>query len=299
MKKSFLVFFFFSISLNFFAQTSASASGIAVQGIARDANNTALSDKTITFKFTLYYKDPSEKTIFTENTSITTDAFGVFSHVMNVDPSTNANFSNYSVYLKIEDLTSTGTLISDELFKHVPYAISANNGVPTGSIMPYVGTVAPEGWVICDGRSLTTINGSANLRTLLGGNYAPNLGGMFLRGTGGSGDHVGPTLGQTQEDSNKEHKHNFGTLSAESKDLDGNFANSPNYAWGKGRFSLQDNSNGGFGPYNVAINGGGNTDYLVTNSKGKHEHTIKGATADSGSKETRPVNYGVNYIIKL
>ena len=118
MKKSFLVFFFFSISLNFFAQTSASASGIAVQGIARDANNTALSDKTITFKFTLYYKDPSEKTIFTENTSITTDAFGVFSHVMNVDPSTNANFSNYSVYLKIEDLTSTGTLISDELFKY-------------------------------------------------------------------------------------------------------------------------------------------------------------------------------------
>jgi hypothetical protein len=299
MKKSFLVFFFFSISLNFFAQSSASASGIAVQGIARDNNNTALSDATITFEFTLYYKDNGvTKEVFNKNIALTTDFFGVFSYILDVDPGTNANFSNNSIFLKIEDVTA-GIIISDELFKHVPYAISANNGVPTGSIMPYVGSEAPEGWVICDGRSLTTINGSANLRTLLGGNYAPNLGGMFLRGTGGSGDHVGPTLGQTQEDSNKEHKHNFGTLSAESKDLDGNFANSPNYAWGKGRFSLQDNSNGGFGPYNVAINGGGNTDYLVTNSKGKHEHTIKGATADSGSKETRPVNYGVNYIIKL
>jgi microcystin-dependent protein len=294
MKKSFLVFFFFSISLNFFAQTSASASGIAVQGIARDANNTALSDKTITFKFNLYYKDPSEKTIFTENTSITTDAFGVFSHVMNVDPSTNANFSNYSVYLKIEDLTSTGTLISDELFKHVPYAISANNGVPTGSIMPYVGTVAPEGWVICDGRSLTTINGSDELIKLVGTNV-PNLGGMFLRGAGQSvygANSTGPSLKQFQSDAYEKHLHGKGSLSTSTKDL-GNLPNSSKF-WSEEDIRTNTDT-GAFGPYEAVTTKG-----VIVNTSGIHNHTINGSTSNAGSvSETRPVNYGVNYIIKL
>jgi len=37
----------------------------------------------------------------------------------------------------------------------VPYAIKSLHGVPVGSVMPYFGNSEPEGWLFCDGRSLT------------------------------------------------------------------------------------------------------------------------------------------------
>ena len=37
----------------------------------------------------------------------------------------------------------------------------------------------------------------------------------------------------------------------------------------------------------------------TTASAGNHTHTVKGNSNTTGGAETRPVNYGVNYIIKL
>ena len=98
------------------------------------------------------------------------------------------------------------------LLKHVPYAIAANNGVPSGSIMPFIGTQAPAGWVLCDGAPLPTDGSADYLIALLGSNNAPNLQGMFLRGTGTSpvNNQAGPALMATQEDQNKEHDHDSG-----------------------------------------------------------------------------------------
>lgn len=288
---SFLMLFIIATN---YAQSSASISGIAVQGIARDNNNTALADETITFKFTLYYNDPGPINVFVENTPLTTDAFGVFSYILDVDPSTNANFSNNSIFLKIEDVTS-GTIISDEVFKHVPYAISANNGVPTGSIIPYIGTDAPEGWVLCDGRSLTTIDGSDELQLLVGAN-TPNLQGMFLRGAGGSGDHIGPDLKQAQDDAIKTHNPTI---------TDPGHAHSINDPGHQHNLLRTSSSGWGDAAYYGDSDGGG---AYTTSTR-----TITGATTDitinpsatsitaeyTGATETRPINYGVNYIIKL
>lgn len=284
---SFLMLFIIATN---YAQSSASISGIAVQGIARDNNNTALADETITFKFTLYYNDPGPINVFVENTPLTTDAFGVFSYILDVDPSTNANFSNNSIFLKIEDVTS-GTIISDEVFKHVPYAISANNGVPTGSIIPYIGTDAPEGWVLCDGRSLTTIDGSDELQLLVGAN-TPNLQGMFLRGTGTSpvNSQAGPALKDTQQDAIKSHT----PAITDPGHIHG--ITDPGHTHTVPRSSSD--SNGTRFDYGDTDSGTVNTGNSGTNIS-INENTTGITASYTGASETRPVNYGVNYIIKL
>ena len=291
-KLLFLSILMLLISVTNYAQTSASTSGIAVQGIARDDNNSAMANETITFNFKIYYKNPAEEVVFSVSESLTTDAFGVFSYILDVDPTTMSSFANHILFLKIE---ASGQLISDESFKHVPYAVSANNGVPTGSIMPYIGTTAPSGWVLCNGQSLTTVNGSGNLIALLGGNNVPDLQGMFLRGTGESpvNNQDGPNLMDTQGDENKAHTHGPGDLET---DTEGDH-NHTNGDYDRILKVTGFETSGGQGTSSNEVD--------VINSgtlqpSGAHEHMItSGETASSGGSETRPVNYGVNYIIKL
>lgn len=275
-------------SITFYGQTSVSQAGIAVQGIARDANNTAIANQAIGMKFTIYYLDGSNSpvTIFTEVVTLNTDAFGVFSHVIDPGSTNNSIISNRQAFLKIEKGAET---ISNERLRHVPYAISANNGVPTGAIMPYLGTTAPEGWVLCDGNPLPS---SAVDLIALVGNNAPDLRGMFLRGTGTSAvnGQDGPALKTTQSDTLKAHVHSSGSLQATSgnhkhstdlgmdwTDADGDDGNDKRYG--------ENNSDG--------------TKRIETNDGGAHTHPISGTTGSLGGSETRPVNYGVNYIIKL
>ncbi|RZS92453.1 phage tail protein [Aquimarina brevivitae] len=293
MKHTLLISFlftFFIISTGI-AQSSANASGIAIQGIARNDNNTALINSAVNLTFQLYYLNASnlEETVYSETLSLTTDAFGVFSHVIDPGSVNNAIIANNQVYLRI---TEGSTVISNEKLKHVPYAISANNGVPTGSIMPFIGTTAPEGWVLCNGQSLTSVPGAANLIILLGSNNAPNLQGMFLRGTGTSpvNNEAGPSLMATQDDAFESHNH--------PNDLsivnDGNHTHDSSF--GTQRFDNDDNDGPGDG---YVRPGNGTENIVVTSQDGSHSHNINGGVLATGNNETRPVNYGVNYIIKL
>ena len=274
--------------------------GIAIQGIARDANNTARTNQDITLKFEVYHvsNNASEIVIYTENITVKTDAFGVFSHNIDSGIANNPQYSQFQMYLRISEGT---TIISNEKFKQVPYAITASNGVPTGSIMPFIGTVAPKGWLFCDGRAISTSDPStAALRTLLGGTHTPNLHGMFLRGTGTSpvNNRPGPALKGTQGDEFRSHAHAHGSLTTTAT---GNH-NHDNGAYNRILRISASNSN------NVTPNGFDNgnrgSELNVKNgaamsTTGNHSHTITGNTASSGSAETRPVSYGVNYIIKL
>ncbi|MFT7335279.1 MAG: hypothetical protein ACI9M1_001182 [Porticoccaceae bacterium] len=277
---SFLMLFTFTTN---YAQTSASQSGIAVQGIARNSNNTALTSQSISFSFELYYKDSngnSETIGSIETISLMTDAFGVFSHVIDPLAVNSSKFSNYQVYLKI----STGTQeISNEMLKHVPYAIAANNGVPAGSIMPYVGAEAPVGWLLCNGSDVP--NPSA-LYTLIGAK-TPKLGGMFLRGAG-TNDYtaVVTTINEIQDDSFQKHRHDV-SLKAE-----------PNHKHNTealgGNLSVMNVTSNDFHAQSVLDKFMRN---VQSDAAGGHNHTV--TEVEKGSDETRPVNYGVNYIIKL
>jgi hypothetical protein len=290
----------FIVTFNY-AQTSAEASGIAIQGIARDANNTARINTPITLTVEIYYINDSNQPVNIagpEDKDLTTDNFGVFSFVLEAGEDNNAIMANHQAYLKISEGSTT---ISDEKLNHVPYAIAANNGVPTGSIMPFVGTSSdvPAGWALCNGQTLPT---TATKLIAMIGNNAPNLGGMFLRGAGTNDlTDVTTTLGEVQTHTSKSHSHND------------NFA-----VTGAGihqhTITTQRDEGGATGDNSGQFNWTGqpNNDGTQTSStntgEGNHTHGISGGVFGSGQTdnttgvwgtETRPVNYGVNYIIKL
>jgi microcystin-dependent protein len=281
--------------------------GIAVQGIARDANNTAYTGESVILTFEMYYMNVNaEVGVYTSQpTTVSIDSFGVFSHVITLgeDEAVLTQFNNRQLWLRI---SAGDTVISNEVFKRVPYAYAARKGVPTGSIMPFIGTTAPLGWLLCDGGDIEIADYTLALRDLLGGvSTTPNLQGMFLRGAGTSPLSTelivkeGPELMSTQEDSNKSHTHTKGSLTM---DLKGNH-NHHITIGGK--------------TYNRVVTVGVNaeavtaSDVDATNgevdlinsytspTRGDHKHTITGNVGGSGGAESRPVNYGVNYIIKL
>jgi hypothetical protein len=298
------VVFLFIATLNY-AQTSAEASGIAIQGIARDANNTARIDADITLRVELYYINASNQPVTIagpEDKNLTTDNFGLFSFVLEPGAANNAKIANQQAYLKISEGSTT---ISDEKLNHVPYAIAANNGVPTGSIMPWVGdeNAVPTGWVLCNNQSLTGVVGSENLIALVGNN-APDLRGMFLRGAGtnaqpGYTTYSGTGVNTMESDSFINHTHEAGGLTTES---DGGHNHRSKHV--KASDQTPDNRfgdefNDGSGDSVVE-----DTDHtFVTSYDGLHTHVIEGSTGesltDTADQETRPVHYGVNYIIKL
>jgi len=275
-----------------YAQSSASQAGIAVQGIARNNNNTARISTPINLTFRFYYG--ANILIYEIAKTVTTDAFGVFSVVLEPGATNNILMTNNQTFLRISEGGTTGTtIISDEILRQVPYAIAAANGVPTGSIMPYIGTTAPDGWLLCDG--LTNVPQPSALYNLIG-STTPNLKGMFLRGTGTSpmNSQPGPALKAMQGEELKSHQHSSGTL-----------VNSTNGQHNHGGTDPLLNKLVKYTGINTAIgldNNSGQIDLIngtdIPND-GNHTHTISGSTGLIGGTETRPVNYGVNYIIKL
>lgn len=314
---AFLLFSFGIVS----AQSTADVSGIGIQGIARDANNSARKNQAVSLELSFYYINDlnQEIEIIKITKTVETDAFGVFSTVAETNLNNNPAFANTETYLRISDDT---TIITDEKLKSVAYSYSAANGVPTGSIMPFMGTVVPNGWVLCDGRSLSSIPGSSFLQTLLGSSTVPDLGGMFLRGTGSNNlTNKNTTLGERQDDTYVSHNHTLGT--AGGTNSTGNHDHSVkgiNYN-DNDRLTADYNRLVSYQPFNngdnaTATAGGidtsvGNSngvkfkEFVVTNAEimantGAHTHSLTGRTNTSGdTDETRPTSYGVNYIIKL
>ena len=298
MKKLYFVFLVAAGLLstkNVDAQTNVTSSGMSIQGIARDETNAALANiDQLALVFTVYYLGAgnSEQVILTKTANVRTDNFGVFSYVLDIDQSQYGLISSQSAYLKV---LQGSVVFSNEKLQAVPYAIYAQNGVPTGSIMPFIGTVAPNGWLLCDGKTFPDNASTANLKALLGSTTTPNLHGMFLRGTGtAASGKAGPALKAVQQDDLGSHLHdiNLNTNNAGSHSHTTGFAN--------------DDYNGTPGNnQQVNHNGleddtfGANNRTLPTNAAGDHSHNVSGNTATTGGTETRPINYGVNYIIKL
>ncbi|AEL26882.1 tail fiber protein [Cyclobacterium marinum] len=291
-----IVLIVFSCSFSL-AQTSAEMADIAIQGIARDDNNTAKANAQISLTFEFYYLDKNNGNAKVEvgapeTVILNTDAFGVFSHVISPAATNNSIFANQQIYLKI---TEGNVLVSEEKLKHVPYAISANNGVPTGAIMPFVGSTAPIGWVLCDGQSLTNINGAENLIALLGSTNAPDLRAMFLRGVGVNADaqfadnRRDGGVNSTQQDSNMAHNHSVDLTTSN------NGEHSHPLMLMNRRFVNDGNS--GSTAFNIQAQDGG-VSTVTTDLSGIHTHAVSGNTSSEGT-ESRPINYGVNYIIKL
>ena len=77
------------------------------------------------------------------------------------------------------------TLAPRQSLNAVPYAM---NGVPTGTVVPFAGTTAPDGWTFCDGTTTFPIN-DARYRSLHN-----TIGTMFNNGTEPEGHFRLPDL---------------------------------------------------------------------------------------------------------
>lgn len=297
MKKIYSILYIFIgllIIANANAQTNVTTSGMSIQGIARDENNAAIANiDQLGLVFTVYYLGTggSEQPILTKSASVKTDNFGVFSYVLDIDQSQYGLISSQSAYLKV---VQGSVVFSNEKLQAVPYAIFAQNGVPTGSIMPFIGTVAPIGWLLCDGKPFTDDVTTAKLKALLGSTTTPNLNGMFLRGAGSTSDnlHTGPALKTVQQDDFKEHLHGVSLTTS----LMGQHNHTTTF--------LNDDYNNGGGNTGSGLTKDANNvstsqHTLATSAEGQHTHTVNGDTGNRGGTETRPINYGVNYIIKI
>lgn len=302
MKK---IYFFVCVVVVFFttsnstAQTNVTSSGISIQGIARDVNNEALANiDQLDLNFQIYYFIGASTTptnILTAIATIKTDNFGVFSYVLNISRDQSNLISTQSAYLKV---SSGSVVFSDEKLQTVPYAMYAQNGVPTGTIVAFIGTVAPNGWLLCDGAAIPSGAFYDNLKAMVGNN-APDLRGQFLRGTGsvtGFTGKTGPALKAVQEDLVLGHNHGRGTLTTVANGIHNHNPGSGGYFYalkkdGTGTATGFDSNNGGTEPtINVA--------QPIADSA-SHSHTITGVTDGYGGDENRPINYGVNYIIKI
>ena len=300
MKKPFLTLLLLLISLISFAQ------GIAVQGIARDNESSAITVTSLTFTFSITQDDNT--VLYAETQSIKTDNYGVFSHIVSTgNPLTgtfnNVDFSIQNLKMKVSVAYNSDTIeVYNQPFQYTPYAYfakkaalatnatNADDGVPTGGIMPYIGITAPAGWVLCDGQSLPDNAEHSALRSLVGPN-TPNLKGMFLRGAGVSpvNGQSGPGLMATQGDEIKGHNHESGTLYTLTSGWHGHGT----------KISIVQRANGSGSGTSFTNQDTGDSRYAWSDGAGDHTHLLDGRTANTGGSETRPVSYGVNYIIKL
>ena len=293
-----LIFFFFLISsfgLN--AQAIVSSSSIAIQGLLKNEQGEPLVNLSgLELDFKIYYLNSSnnETTIKSISDEVKTDAFGVFNYVITLNESQVNSVSLYAAYAKV---TIGSTEIFDQQLRAVPYAIHAKNGYPTGTILPYIGEEAPAGWLMCNGQTIPNNYFHTDLISLVG-NSTPNLNAMFLRGTGtrsvGGKSYSGEALGGYGYDRNPRHRHNINVTTSEA---------------GEHRHALRRDSYGssdGYAMYSTSNSDEGfyneNNDNLM-GSRGNHYHLFEGDTSYSGTFintwEQRPVNYGVNYIIKI
>ena len=171
---------------------------------------------------------------------------------------------------------------------------------PTGSIIAFLGTVDPNGWVIMDGlprvntgqyNNLLLMNIGTGTAWISGAGVPytpPDYQGAFLRGIGGTSPYIGPSLinnSQTDQTALLNHNHVINI-------------SDPGHAHQQNRVGA-DNYPCGNGGATTAGLGDPNNPSLFTYTY----VSTTGITASSNDasivQETRPYNYGVNWILKL
>ena len=285
--------------------------GFNFQGYARNSEGAALTSQSVTVKFTIYPDGQPGSPDFEETQVTTTDAFGVFQLTVGAVSSTefeNLVFGDKDYWIKVEVKTATTDFVeiaNTELLA-VPYARTADNGVPAGTILPFAGpkTKIPPGYLACDGTLYNTSDYPVlydAIGTVWGGSglqfRVPDLRGMFLRGVSeganldedkasraaiATGGNAGNDVGSVQTEGTKSHTHGATAAS--------NGAHS--HTW---NFGTEGDDSGDGGSNDEFTKAGGSVSGAIS-TEGSHSHTI---TIDAtGGNETRPDNAYVYFIIK-
>lgn len=287
---------------------------MSYQAVIRDATDALLVNQTVGVQISIIQTSPVGPVVFAETHNPTTNANGLITLEIGTGTPVTGSISAINWYtgpyfVQTETDPTGGTtysLTTTSQLMSVPFALHANNGVPTGSIVPFGGTVAPAGWEICDGTQLDRV-AYANLFDIIGIDYGagdgsttfhlPDLRGRFIRGADNfsgndpdaasrvelnPGGNSGDNIGSLQLDAFQGHYHNISRTGS----------------------NTQMHADGG--PNEEDVEGSGSDDdqeYTIADIAAQMTATTPETMGSFGSprytSETRPVNVAVNYIIKL
>lgn len=300
--------------------------GIAVQGIARDNANAAITNENLSFDFRIL--DAADAVLFRETQQIRTDNFGLFSHVVSTGTAAdgtvfnNVDFSLQGLKLVVWiNYNSNNVQVYNQALQYVPYAhyakkatdaTNAANGVPPGTIVAFLGDddKIPSGWVKAIGQDISTGSQYDALRAVIG-NTIPDLRARFLRGQGKSSNiHTSiydeiTTVGQYLNQTIAGHKHYI--------DITRNTNTTGSHSHNFTRVARFNSEQQGYGNIAPRI---GNESQLYnqeTDVQGNHAHSVRvwgdsqdvkmiqngGINLAARGEENRPWTVVVNYIIKL
>jgi hypothetical protein len=257
-------------SLLFFTSIIAQASVpnlINYQGQLTDANGDALASDVYDLTFKIYDALVDGNLKWEETHADIPVVKGFYNVVLGKNVDITPAFSSASAFLEITVDTSTPIAPRQQVLSS-PYAVKSGDGAPTGSIMAYWGTIAPEGWLLCDGTAIPDGPKYDALKALVGSN-APDLKDMFLRGKSDS-----RSIGNFQEDAFQGHSH---------------------HSRARGGAGQVPGNQGGF--VNDAT--GANVDMTVNDNYVTYPIELNTYEAPRFASETRPKNIAVNYIIKF
>lgn len=202
-------------------------------------------------------------------------------------PTTNAYSSllftnNGTMYATNADadaqlITSAYVYIGRQPLDQYYFINSFNAVVMPGTIIPYVGSSAPNGWRICDGSSYNEIT-NPQLDIALGfpaTKVLPNLNAYFIRGSGTASNpnYAAGAVRTFQADSMKSHTHPV---------IESNHTHTYD-----------------FNPITDRANSGTRSGATATTTFNTTTTVVDISINPIGGAETRPYCYGVNYIIKL
>lgn len=196
----------------------------------------------------------------------------------------------------------------------INYHLSPHQGVipefeehlPPGSIMAYVASTSPTGWLICNGAAIsrtdywslfavigTTFGAGDGLLTF----NLPDYQGAFLRGTGTNGNYSGPDLNESQAHATQTHNHTASSTVTDpghthtQTTINNDFSTAED-----GSYPNYDK------PSAVAYDAGADITWIDTINPTTTGVTVATTVADSttsvDTNETRPYNFGINWIMK-
>ena len=309
-----LIAFVFSVGI----ATAQAPEAIPYQAVVRNNSGNIIANKSIGLRFSIRDLASTGTIVYQETQTATTNALGLFSVnvgqgtlVFGYQALTVVNWQSGSKFLEIEIDTTGGTtykVLGTQQLLSVPYALSASNGVPSGTIIAFGGDSIPTGWLACDFSAVSRTTYPALFKAI-GINWGigdgistfnlPDLRGLFLRGVAGlagvaadpdvanriaenaNGGSTGNKVGSYQPHAFQGHIH-----ALNSNILEG----------GQNTTATNTGLQVGGSFYNVGT--------LGTSSPGNADNSVTTPTSDgihgtpSISSETRPSNVYVNYIIK-
>lgn len=198
-----------------------------------------------------------------------------------------------------------------------------NDVFPAGIVLPYAGSTAPAGWLLCDGTSyirndyLRLFNAIGTAHGSLAGNAfnVPDYRGRFLRGTDNMGSGAAGrdpnTATRTVANVGGNTGNNVGSVQTNATAKNGLGATAASSSVTGSAVGLdlilpsQAAGNQKIGFYQDYLTVGAGYRAVDTMAIVNHEHTLNGTaaaqtiTVASSDAETRPLNAYVNYIIKI